>query len=510
MELIKENIRVNETVAGAAMQKMVEGDVIVPDAKPDILKVLQVDAVSCITEKDVSNERVSIRGRVDLKVLYLPDSETDIIKSILTSFEFDEDITNKRIDVSDSAAISCSVERVDFNVTNSRKLKLKVLVGFDYEIIRVKPIEIAVDCDEEMEIKRRTAVVRNNIGVEDYPFLVRDRIVVPSGQASICELLKTDYEIKDTEYRCMSGKVMVKGSVGICLLYTDNNGKIEFCEGEFPFTEVFEMDEADEDTTCDIDYQIDEGNVTVEEDTDGDMREVAISMTLTAQVKAGNDIEIDMIEDCFAPFKSTSIESERLILEETVSRPSSQNTIRDIAEIPSKSPDIASVYNVVTKPHISNVLVENGRLICEGKIEACILYLSENADNPVYSVKKDIPFSYSMECNAEGENLIPQIKAEIKHTGYNLNAAGEVEIRCILNINANVIRKRETEVITSVDAEEKNGTRESRIVVYFVRKGDTLWEVAKRYGVPCEAICEFNELADDRLKDGTRLLIPGK
>lgn len=510
MELIKENIRVNEAILNSSTQKMVEGDIIVPDTKPDILKILQVDAVSCITEKEIFDGGVRIKGRVDLKILYIPDAETECIQDIRTTFDFEEEITNKQIDLEDAAVINSSVERVEFSLINSRKLRIRSVVGFEYEIIKVTPIEIAVDTDDGMEIKRRTVTMQNSAGISEFSFLIRDRVTVPAGQSSFGEVLKADYCIRDTEYKTMTGRVMAKGSVGICILYTDANGNIEFCESEFPFTEVWDMEDVTEDCECDIEYQIDEGELTVEEDTDGDPREAAVSVTITAQVKATEAIEIDMIEDCFAPYQKTELERERLTLEETAARPSMQNTVREIIEIPDGAPGISNVYNVVTKPYITKAGLERDKLICEGKIEACILYVSENAENPVYSVKRNIPFSYSMDCEAEGDGLIPKLKTEIKHTGYNLNAAGEVEVRCILSIHADVIRKREINIIDSVDIEENEACKESKIVVYFVQTGDSLWEIAKRYGVPCGAICEFNELGDEKLKPGMRLLIPGK
>ena len=171
---------------------------------------------------------------------------------------------------------------------------------------------------------------------------------------------------------------------------------------------------------------------------------------------------------------------------------------------------VNNVYNVVTKPYITKVGFERNKLIYEGKLEACILYVSDSSENPVYSIKKSIPFSYSMDCEADGDGLVPKLKAEVKHTGYNLNAAGEVEIRCILAVSANVTRQLEFGMITSVDYEENSSRSESKIVIYFVQNGDDLWSVAKRYGVPYQTIREFNEMSDDNIKTGMRLLIPGK
>ncbi len=510
MELIKENIKVNDVVVNSTVQKTVDGDIIVPDSKPDILKILQVDAVSCITEKEINEGSISVKGRVDLKILYIPDSETECIKSILTSFDFEENISNKKIDSTDFAIVNSSVERAEFSLTNSRKLKIKSIVEIDYEIIRTIDIEPAVDCEEDMEIKRQSIVLRNSIGVDEFSFRVRDRIVVPSGQSSVGEVLKADYIMRDVDYTVINGRIMAKGSIGLCILYTGNDGKIEFFEGELPFAEVWDMEGLTEDTECEIEYSIEEGELLIEEDTDGDLREALASVIVTAQLKAAQSVEVDMIEDCYVPYKKTTASSEKISLEEVAARPSVQNTIREIVEISSSAPSVSNVYNVVTKPYITKVGFERNKLICEGKLEACILYVSDSNENPVYSIKKNIPFSYSMDCDAEGDGLVPKIKAEVKHTGYNLNAAGEVEIRCILAISANITRQIEFEMITNVECEESSVRNGSKIVIYFVQNGDSLWSVAKRYGVPCQTIREFNEMTDDNIKTGMRLLIPGR
>ena len=95
MELIKENVKVNQVSCKGSAQVLVDEDIIVPDVKPDILKILQLDAVSCITNKSVIKGKAVINGRVDLKILYIPDSEREKIKSIITSFDFTQKNSNK-------------------------------------------------------------------------------------------------------------------------------------------------------------------------------------------------------------------------------------------------------------------------------------------------------------------------------------------------------------------------------------------------------------------------------
>ena len=113
--------------------------------KPDILKILQLDAVSCITNKEITNGRVNVTGRVDLKILYIPDSDREKVKSIITSFDFTQNVDSKNITDDMTAIIMANVDRAEFSLINSRKLRIKVIVGLDYEVVAEKNVEIAVE-----------------------------------------------------------------------------------------------------------------------------------------------------------------------------------------------------------------------------------------------------------------------------------------------------------------------------------------------------------------------------
>ena len=157
-----------------------------------------------------------------------------------------------------------------------------------------------------------------------------------------------------------------------------------------------------------------------------------------------------------------------------------------------------------------NTEMHGEKLLCEGKIETYILYVTDSSDYPVYSVKRDIPFSCALDAEGSGTDLVPEIKAEVKHTAYNLNMSGGIEVRCVLSVSANIVRKRNIDLIGEVLSDTQDSSSRRGIVIYFVQPGDTLWEIAKRYAVPQEDIISFNNLDEAPvLNIGTRLLIPG-
>lgn len=511
MELVKENVKLNQVSCKGSTQVMVDEDIIVPDVKPDILKILQLDATSCVTNKEVTNGRTVVNGRTDLKILYIPDSDREKIKSIITSFDFTQNVDSQHIDENMTAVVMSSVERAEFSLINSRKLRVKVLVGLEYEVVAEQNVEIAVEAadSDSAELLRENVRLQNCIDLSEEEFSIKESIEIPSGQSAINELLKVDVKITDSEYKTVTDKIVVKGAAGVSILYTDDECKIQFMEMEIPFTEVFDCTDAGDDTICDIDYNITEVRYDVNEDSDGDRRVVDLEVTIAAQIKATENISVDMICDCYEPFMKTQLLKEEVELEEIVSRPSTQNTLREMVETASGAPGVSGVYDVITKPCITKTQLQRGKLLAEGKIEAYILYLTDSSESPVYSMKKEIPFSYLLDCESNDEDLIPEIKAEVKHTSYNLNVAGEIELRCILALNANIIRRRKIEIINDVVTEQPENSEKKGIVIYFVQRGDNLWEVSKRYAVPRDEVLKFNNMSDtDKLETGSRLFIP--
>ena len=70
-ELIKERIVLEQKLGRNTTQVLLEGDIIVPDVKPDMSVILQSDARVCIDKFDASTDRVSFMGRLEISVLYL-------------------------------------------------------------------------------------------------------------------------------------------------------------------------------------------------------------------------------------------------------------------------------------------------------------------------------------------------------------------------------------------------------------------------------------------------------
>ena len=70
VELIKKPITLDEMTKRESIQVIKERDLIVPDGKPDLQSIMQLDGEVCIDQIDISQDRIMYRGRINACILY--------------------------------------------------------------------------------------------------------------------------------------------------------------------------------------------------------------------------------------------------------------------------------------------------------------------------------------------------------------------------------------------------------------------------------------------------------
>ena len=70
VELVKKPITLEEVTKKESVQVIKERDLIVPDGKPDLQSVVELDGKVCIDQIDVSQDRIMYRGRIDVCIIY--------------------------------------------------------------------------------------------------------------------------------------------------------------------------------------------------------------------------------------------------------------------------------------------------------------------------------------------------------------------------------------------------------------------------------------------------------
>ena len=92
IETVNEKVKACKFVGHENIVEVVEGDVIVPDIKPDILSLINVDGNVFIAKKEVQDGKIKLDGAVEVFALYAADDEKASIKGLNALLNFNESI----------------------------------------------------------------------------------------------------------------------------------------------------------------------------------------------------------------------------------------------------------------------------------------------------------------------------------------------------------------------------------------------------------------------------------
>lgn len=509
MELIKERAVTGEVVYADSFCVSGDGDLIVPDVKPDIMKVLQVDADVCVASENISDGKLTVGGKMNFTVIYLPEGEQNAPQAIHTSVEFSHKIDNPDIKGDCTATVNADISKVDFHVINSRKISLKATAEICCEIMRRRFAEFAASASEWAELCREEIELNTLVGVHGEEFFVKDFFEIPAGKASAQEILRLEYKICDKEIRALTEKLVLKGTLELNMLYLGADGEIEYVDERMPFTEVFDFPDLTEEDICDVNIRVCDFNYESAEDGNG--RIINVELSAVAEMKSERKEIYEIITDCFMPGRKTKLTYEETEIKCAAATAVMQETLRESAVAPTGDAAIKTVYNAAAKVFVTKAEARNSKISVCGRAEVFILYISDNPDKPICAFKKDIPFDYLLDCPGASEGAEVCVDSEVCHVGYHLNAAGEVEIRCILSLAARVFEKRRLKLIGEAETEEIPRDKRKGIVIYFVQPEDNLWKIAKEYCVSPSDIAEFNDISEaSKISVGQRLIIPAK
>ena len=146
----------------------------------------------------------------------------------------------------------------------------------------------------------------------------------------------------------------------------------------------------------------------------------------------------------------------------------------------------------------------------DGVLEVELLCLTADDDEPVRAATEAVPFHYTAEAKGITAESIYQMNTGLDQMTAVMTGGDMVEIRAVINIDLLVLQPVKQQVITSVREEPMDVQKLQKmpgIVGYIVQPGDTLWEIAKKFHTTRDTVMAANELPQEEVKPGMRLLL---
>lgn len=144
----------------------------------------------------------------------------------------------------------------------------------------------------------------------------------------------------------------------------------------------------------------------------------------------------------------------------------------------------------------------------EGELSLKFIYATNNMGG--ISVREmRLPFEYGIEVTNALQTTNISTQIEVTNQDFIVEAEGMIDARIDLMFILNMSNTTQINVIDEISIDETRNREIYSIVIYFVKQGDTLWKIAKRFGSTVADIARVNYIEDEnKIYVGQQLFIP--
>jgi len=517
VELIKKNIHMNKLKCKSTLQLTLDDDFNVPDIKPDIDQIITEQGEIKVNDIKAMNGKLLIKGALGFNVLYLSAEDQRPVHNISGEIPFDEVINMELTCADDDPIIKWDLEDLSTGLINSRKLSVRSIVRLNVAVEDLYDEETAVMVEgpEDVQyINKKIEITDVSINKKD-TFRIKDEILIPANKGNISSLLYQDIHLNNVEVRLLDDKFSIKGELPVFLLYTsdDEENPIEYYETEIVFNGIIDCNGCSEDMIEDITFRILSKNLEIKPDADGEERVLDLEVILEMGIKVYEVEEPEILCDVYCPSKEITLITRDTVYENLVIKNNSKYRIADRIRVPENQPKILQICHANGVIKVDDIIPEGTELQVEGIIEVNILYISEDDNIPLNSLKGAIPFTQIIEVKGMNSDSSFEVKPNIDQLSVMMLDSDEIEVKATMNLNTIVFDKVTESVIMDIEVAELDLEKLQSmpgIIGYVVKPGDTLWKIAKKYYTTVDSIMLLNDLDDDRIKVGDKLIIMKK
>ena len=503
INITKEALSVNRVICEKKEMINIQGDMIVPDSKPDILNTVNTSGNVCIYKKEIMEGKIRIDGNILTYIMYLADGENDNIRGLNTGIDFSETINVPEITASMSADINTTIKSIECKVLNGRKISIKVALEVNIKVHSKEDIDIITKMnDENIQVLNKSMTINSLVGSGTTKAFVKENIAMPNTD-NLAEILKAQICLVDKDIKISYNKILAKSDIEVKIIYLTEEGKICTTQTRIPLVGFIEMPNIKEENICETTYMI--KNIIIKPNS---VEEHSIYIEIEVEISCltYEERELRIIDDMYCP--GEKIEFDRTSLNTIANKQCKKDkcNIREKINVPELSD--GNIIDVEINPIINKENRLNGKLMYEGELELNFIFTDRSALG-ISTKKISLPFEHTVEEAGNMENSKIDTVLEVSSQEFVNQTGGVVDANIDLNMEVDTYKNSVIPVINNISAEEEDNQEDYSVIIYVVKSGDTLWKIAKRFGSTVDDIARVNGMErPDKLNVGEKIYIP--
>lgn len=509
----KETLNVSKIICEKKEIINIQGDMIVPDAKPDILNTINTKGNISIYKKEIKEGKIKIDGNILTYIMYIADNSNEgeeigeeikpkNVRGLSTNLDFSEAINISELEEGMNVDIKPIVKNIECRIINGRKIGIKATVEIKMKIYSKETIEIITGIeDQNTQVLRKNIKINSLVGEGSTKASIKENISITNAN-NLAEILSAQANLVDKDVKISYNKILAKSEVETKIVYLTEEGKICTEQNKIPLVGFIDMPNIKEENICETTYIV--KNLLIKPNS-VEEHSVYIEMEVEILCIAYEEKEITTIQDMYCPGKKMKFDKKMI---NTISDKKCQKNSSSIKEnLNVQELGTGSIVDIEVLPIINKENKLNGKIMLEGELEINLIF-TDNSSVGINTKKVNIPFEQMIEEIDTTDNCKNDITIEISAREF-VNQSGIINANLDLDFETNTYRNLEIPVISNITIDNDDDLEDYSVIIYVVKSGDTLWKIAKRFGSTVDDIVRVNGMENpNKLNVGEKIYIP--
>lgn len=481
-----ERLKVNLVQGENRVQTVVKGQIEVPEAKPDVDKILSKDATAKVRDVSIVPDKVIIDGTLTLQVMYVAFKPDQSVHSMHGDVRFTTYVDVIGADPGMDYVVEFTVE--DVSITPSKKDARK------FDVAAVLDVFVKVMDVDEMEVLTSTPSGNEALNTQDITVehmvgdkvtkqvIVSDVYEVPEEKPDVEKILETDAEAEITDKRVLAGKVIVDGEVTIQVLYASMTPEqsVHNLHHTIKFSDFLEVPEAQPGMNVCVRAVVENADTQPVVDPALSSDVIVKLIVWVTETRTLKDVPTKLKDEEGYTRKKLKVDRE-------IGSGETQVVIRETTEVPEPKPDIEKILEArVDKTEVTETKILREKVLIRGYSDVEVIYVSMKPDQAVHAMHQRLNFRNFVVV----PDAYPDMKANVKVTPEYVSVdqhGVELHTEAVLKVKATVTELSQLNVYVPEEVAPTVAPTPTPTPCveeeYTIQPGDTLYEIAKAKGV---------------------------
>lgn len=263
---------------------------------------------------------------------------------------------------------------------------------------------------------------------------------------------------------------------------------------------------------ADVMYEIGHEEITIREDSDGEFRVIGVETTVELEIKLYEKVNTSIVADVYGVSCEVQAGIDSRQFRDLCTELDIEEKLTRSIKLEDADPKILQVCHSDARAKLSETAWKDGQLMLSGEIELQVLYSSNESGAGLYPVRSTVPFEIVRDIPEINETQIEQysLSVWIPQQAVSIKDSAQFEWRGSINVRLLIYNTKNEDILTDLKIEPINADVLEKLpgfAIYYVKPGDSLWQIGKKYYVSVGRIKEMNNLTEDEIKAGDKILI---